>query len=162
MYTVKEHVFIVKNYWLTNSVTATQRAFRREYGVRYDPDRKTILRLVEKLEETGSLQSEKGKHNPPSRVPQCAEDVRERLIRSPRKSLRRLSQEPGYSLTMCQTAAKHAKIKRVSYCNWFLRLVERNPGILTTWFNDEAWFHLSPSLYTSSCLRRKLNWTDAS
>jgi hypothetical protein len=42
-----------------------------------------ILKLVEKLEETGSLPSEKGKHNPPSRVPQCAEDVRERLIRSP-------------------------------------------------------------------------------
>jgi hypothetical protein len=61
---------------------------------------------------------------------------------------------------MCQRAAKHAKIrpykvtavheligpdkiKRVDYCNWFLRL-ERNPGILTmTWFIDEAWFHLS-------------------
>jgi hypothetical protein len=55
----------------------TQRAFRREYGVRDGSDRKTILRLVEKLEETGSLQREKGKNNLPSRVPQCSEDVRE-------------------------------------------------------------------------------------
>jgi hypothetical protein len=62
---------------------------------------------------------------------------------------------------MCQRAAKHAKIrpyrvtavhkltgpdkiKPVNNCNWFLRLVERNPEILTmTWFTDEAWFHLS-------------------
>jgi hypothetical protein len=70
-----------------------------------------ILRLVEKLKETGSLQSEKGRHNPKSRVPQCAEEVRERLIHSPRKSLRRLSQETSYSLTMCQTTVKHEKIR---------------------------------------------------
>jgi hypothetical protein len=61
-----------------------------------------------------------------------------------------MSQETGYSLTMCKRAAKHTKIrlyrvtavheligpnkiKRVDYCNWFLRLLERNPGILTTW-----------------------------
>jgi hypothetical protein len=58
----------VKNYWLTNSVTATQRAFRREYGVRDGSGQKMILKLVEKLEETGSLQSEKGKHNLLSRA----------------------------------------------------------------------------------------------
>jgi hypothetical protein len=113
------------------------------------------------MEETGSLLREKGKHNPPSRVSQCAEDVRERFLRSPRKSLLRLSQETGYSLTMCQRASKQAKIrpyrvtavqeliepdkiKCVHYCSWFLNLVERNPGILTmAWFTDEAWFHLS-------------------
>jgi hypothetical protein len=68
--TLKERVFIVKNYWLTSSVTGTQRAYRREYGVRDGPDQKTILRLVEKMEETGSFLSEKGKHNPSSRVSQ--------------------------------------------------------------------------------------------
>ena len=160
-YTIQQRVFIVKNYWISNSVITTQRAFRREYGVRDGPDRKTILRLVDKIEQTGSLISEKGKHNPQSLVPQRSVDVRERLLRSPHKSLRRLSQETGYSLTMCQRAAKHAKlrqyrmtavhelkepdkIKRVRYCNWLLHVVERDPDILkVTWFTDEAWFHLS-------------------
>ena len=152
--------FIVKNYWISNSVIITQRVFIREYGVRDGPDRKTILRLVDEIEQTGSLTSEKGKHNPQSLVPLPPVDVRERLLRSPQKSLRRLSQETGYSVTMCQRAAKHAKIrpyrvtsvhelqepdkiKGVRYCNWLLNFVE-NPDILKViWFADEAWFHVS-------------------
>ena len=69
-YTIQQRVFIVKNYWISNSVITTERAFRREYGVRDGPDRKTILRLVDKIEQTGSLISEKRKHNPKSLVPQ--------------------------------------------------------------------------------------------
>ena len=76
-YTIQQRVFIVKNYWISNSVITTQRAFRRECGVCDGPDRKTILRLVDKIEQTGSLISEKGKHNPQSLVPQRSVDVRE-------------------------------------------------------------------------------------
>ncbi|KAJ4447058.1 hypothetical protein ANN_09047 [Periplaneta americana] len=52
----------------TNSITATQRAYQREFGVRNPPKRDTILGLVNKLETTGSLMSEKGKHRS-SRLP---------------------------------------------------------------------------------------------
>ena len=94
-------------------------------------------------------------------VPQRSVDVRERLLRLPQKSLRRLSQETGYSVTMFQRAAKHAKIrpyrvtlvhelqepdkmKHVRYCNWLLNFVEINPDILkVTWFTDESWFHVN-------------------
>jgi hypothetical protein len=51
-----------------------------------------------------------------------------------------------YRVTAVQELAEPDKFKRVHYCNWFLNLVERNPGILTmAWFTDEAWFRLSGS-----------------
>ncbi|KAJ4439103.1 hypothetical protein ANN_15060 [Periplaneta americana] len=61
-YTLNQRLFLVKQYWITNSITATQRAYQREFGVRNPPKRNTILGLVNKLERTGSLVSEKGKH----------------------------------------------------------------------------------------------------
>ena len=104
--------------------------------------------------------NEKGKHRS-SRLPTVVADVIPRLEQSPKKSLRRLSQETGYSYSMCQSSAKRAglkpyrvtvfhqlqepdKDKRMKYCHWFLRFIVQNPAILSiTWFTDEAWFHLS-------------------
>ncbi|KAJ4446745.1 hypothetical protein ANN_13442 [Periplaneta americana] len=102
-YTLNQRLFLVKQYWITNSITATQRAYQREFGVRNPPKRNTILGLVNKLETTGSLVSEKGKHRS-SRLPTVVVDVRARLEQSPKKSLRCLSQETGYAYTMCQRA----------------------------------------------------------
>ncbi|KAJ4445437.1 hypothetical protein ANN_07242 [Periplaneta americana] len=108
-YTLNQRLFLVKQYWITNSIAAIQRAYQREFGVRNPPKRNTILGLVNKLETTGSLVSEKGKHRS-SRLPTVV-DVRARLEQSPKKSLRRLSQETGYTYSMCQTAAKSAGLK---------------------------------------------------
>ncbi|KAJ4434620.1 hypothetical protein ANN_23182 [Periplaneta americana] len=72
-YTLNQRLFLVKQYWITNSITATQRAYQIEFGVRNPPKRNTILGLVNKLEITGSLVSEKGKHRS-SRVPTVVVD----------------------------------------------------------------------------------------
>ncbi|KAJ4439393.1 hypothetical protein ANN_07515 [Periplaneta americana] len=86
----------------------SRNAYRVEYqGVRNPPKRNTILGLVNKLETTGSLVTEKGKHRS-SRLPTVVVDVRARLEQSPKKSLRRLSQETEYTYSMCQRAAKSA------------------------------------------------------
>jgi len=89
------------------------------------------------------------------------QNVKDRLLVSPKKSLCRLSQESGLSRSTCQLAAKKAKlhvyrisvvhelkepdqVKRVAYCQRFQTLLKENPGILNyTWFSEEAWFHLS-------------------
>jgi len=89
------------------------------------------------------------------------QNVKDRLQASPKKSLRRLSQESGLSRSTCKRAAKKAKlhayrisvlhelkepdqVKRVADCRWFQTHLKKNPGILDyTWFLDEAWFHLS-------------------
>ncbi|KAJ4441160.1 hypothetical protein ANN_11011 [Periplaneta americana] len=72
-YTLNQRLFLVKQYWITNSITATQRAYQREFGVRNPPKRNKILELVNKLETTGSLVSEKGKHRS-SRLPTVVVD----------------------------------------------------------------------------------------
>ncbi|KAJ4430068.1 hypothetical protein ANN_22277 [Periplaneta americana] len=41
-YTLYQRLFLVKQYWITNSITATQRAYQREFGVRNPPKRNTI------------------------------------------------------------------------------------------------------------------------
>jgi hypothetical protein len=87
--------------------------------------------------------------------------VANRLLASPRQSLRVLPQEIGVSRSMRQRAAKRAGLhayrfrvvqelkqqdynKRMTYCRWFQTFIVENPGILDyTWFSDEAWFHLS-------------------
>ncbi|KAJ4438538.1 hypothetical protein ANN_14485 [Periplaneta americana] len=73
-YTLNQRLFLVKQYWITNSITATQRAYQREFGIRNPPKRNTILGLVNKLETTGSLGSEKGKHRS-SRLPTVVVDT---------------------------------------------------------------------------------------
>ncbi|KAJ4431074.1 hypothetical protein ANN_19667 [Periplaneta americana] len=66
----------LNDFWVTAPpITATQRAYQREFGVRNPPKRNTILGLVNKLETTGSLVSEKGKHRS-SRLPTFVVDVR--------------------------------------------------------------------------------------
>ncbi|KAJ4427612.1 hypothetical protein ANN_25260 [Periplaneta americana] len=76
-YTLNQRLFLVKQYWITNSITATQRAYQREFGVRNPPKRNTILGLVNKLETTGSLVNEKGKHRS-SRLPTVVVDIMEK------------------------------------------------------------------------------------
>jgi hypothetical protein len=89
------------------------------------------------------------------------QDLKGRLLASPRKSLRRLSQETGIPYSTCQRAARKEKLhpygesvvqellptdleKRVRYCLWFECFVGEHPGILDiTWFMDEAWLHPS-------------------
>jgi hypothetical protein len=84
---------------------------------------------------------------------------------SPKKSLRRLSQETGMSKSTCQRATQKAKIhayrvmavyklkepnreKCVAYCRWLQAFLEEHTGILDfVWFMDEAWFHHQTSFY---------------
>ena len=80
-YTLNQRLFLVKQYWITNSITATQRAYQRQFGVRNPPKRNTILGLVNKLQTTGSMVSEKGKHRS-SRLPTVVADVRPGLEQS--------------------------------------------------------------------------------
>ena len=89
------------------------------------------------------------------------QNVKDRQLASPKKSLRRLLQESWLSRSTCQRSAKKAKlhayhisvvhelkepdqVKRVAQCRWFQTILQENPGILDyTWFSDEEWFHLS-------------------
>ena len=88
-------------------------------------------------------------------------DVKERLLASPSKLLRRLSQETTLPYSTCQRAANKANLrpyrvscvqellpmdheKRVRFCLLIKDFLTQNPGLLdVTFFTDEARFHLS-------------------
>jgi hypothetical protein len=54
MFTLQQRLFMIKTYWRTQSITATQRAYRKEFGVRKGSQRKTISLFVRKLETRGA------------------------------------------------------------------------------------------------------------
>jgi hypothetical protein len=92
-YSLEERVFIVKTYWITGSIKNCQRKFVEQFGGRNQPSKRCIQLLVEKLETKETWR----RH-----------EVANRLLASPRKSLRVLLQEIGLSRSTCQRAAKKA------------------------------------------------------
>ena len=131
---------------MTGSIANTQLEFRRKFGVCKKPAKSTIQSLAQKLERTGTFLNEHGK-NRPEMPEETIAIVRDRLLQSPKKSLRHLSQETGYSYSTCQRAAKKANLhpykitsvqelgdadkdKWVRYCLWFQELVHDTPRIL--------------------------------
>ncbi|PNF21976.1 hypothetical protein B7P43_G17843, partial [Cryptotermes secundus] len=83
--------------------------------------------------------------------------VKAQLLASPKKSLRRVSQESGLLTSTCYRAAKKSKLHayQISVVHELKEpdtLVQDNPGILDyTWFSDEARFHLSGYVNLQNC-----------
>jgi hypothetical protein len=154
----EERVLIIREYWRTNSFKQRQRTFRNKYGEGSILTKYCIRELLEKLETTGSvLTRHAGGRKMCGRTVQ---DMNDRLLASPRKSLRRLSQETGIPYSACQRAAKERNCtyvlsivkeslqgdleKNMQYCLEFQRLAGEHLGILDiTWFTGAALFHLS-------------------
>ena len=113
------------------------------------------LGLVEETGNQGALLDELTGGRP-KMLEETIQNVKDRLQASPKKSLRRLSQESGLSRSTCQRAAQKAKlhayrisvlhelkepdqVKKVAHCRCFQTHLKENPGILDyTWFSDEA------------------------
>jgi hypothetical protein len=114
---------------------------------------------VKKLETKGTLLDVHGGGRP-EMAENTVNDIANRLLASPRKFLRKLSQEIGLSRSTCQRVAKKTSLrayqfavvqelkqqdydKCMTYCRWFQTFIDENPGTLDyTWFSDEACFHL--------------------
>jgi transposase len=88
-----QHVFILEHYFSTRSYAECQNAFRNSFPDSVVPNTSTI-RLIERFRETGSI-GEKRSGRPSDLSNDSLEDIMARLLHSPRKSLRKLSQETG-------------------------------------------------------------------
>ena len=142
------------------SIKLCQQQFLEKFGGRHPPSKSSIWALLKKLETKGTLLDEHSGGRP-KMSEETIQSVKDRLLASPKKSLRRFSHESGLPRSTCQRAAKKEKlhtyrisvihelkepdqVKRVAYCRWFQTLLKENPGILDyTWFSDQAWFLLS-------------------
>jgi hypothetical protein len=98
------------------------------------PDKPTVQRLVERFRGTEST----GEKRRSVLSNDSLEDIRTRSLQSPRKSLRKLSQQTGMTYGSVQRATKRLKLhphrvqvchelketdgeKRMRYCRWFHR-----------------------------------------
>jgi squalene cyclase len=57
-YSLEERVFIVKTYWITDSIKNCQRRFVEQFGGRNPPSKRCIQLLVKKLETKGTWRRE--------------------------------------------------------------------------------------------------------
>ncbi|PSN49236.1 hypothetical protein C0J52_08415 [Blattella germanica] len=114
-YTLEERVHIIRLYWKTDSIQACQEQFVERFGdKRHPPSKSTIWALSKKLETHGTLLDRHAGGREPM-TQETITNVKDRLLASPSKSLRRFSQESGMSKSSCQRAAKKAKLHAYRY-----------------------------------------------
>ncbi|KAG1653194.1 R3H domain-containing protein 2 [Nymphon striatum] len=119
--------------------------------------------IINPQTETGSVMDASRSGRPSILTEEKLEDISDRLLKSPSKSLRKLSQQSGLSLGLSHKAVKKElklypyKVtalqelkdtdfrRRMEYCEWFNNFIAYNrEDILdVTFFTDGAWFHLS-------------------
>jgi transposase len=102
-----QRVFILEHYFSTRSYAECQNAFRNSFPDSVVPNKSTIQRLVERFRETGSI-GEKHRSNSPSVL--SNDSLEDTLLQSPRKSLRKLSQQTGMTYGSVQRATKRLKL----------------------------------------------------
>ena len=168
----REHrAFVVEEFFKkSESIIATQRAFRTKYGLRSTdsvPDRKTILSWVHNFRTTSSTVGLKRKGSTKwKRTAENIARVRESILQSPQRSARKhaaalqISQRTLSRILHCDLKLHPYKIavvqelspadweKRRDCCNAILQAVPPNAVL---WTSDEAHFHLSGCVNKQNC-----------
>ena len=166
---IEEKTFCVTLYLETKSLKTVQARHRRKFIFNNFPHKFQITRWVKKFKDTGTLMksTKKGQKSTSgrkltARPPESVDAVRNRVVRNPKKSLRKRSQELSlsrssvhrilkndlqlypYRIQIKQTLTQNDMAKRVEMCQWFESKIEENPDFLqNVWFSDEAHFSLS-------------------
>jgi hypothetical protein len=145
-----QHVFILEHYFSTQSFAECQNAFRNSFPDSVVPNESTI-QCLERFRETGRISEKRRSGRPSVLSNDSLEDIRARLLQSPRKSLRKLSQQTGMTYGSIQRATKRLKLhsyrvqvchelkeidkeKRMRYCRWFRQFVRDSVGVLENMF----------------------------
>lgn len=174
MFTINHKVFLIESYFrngvkLENgewsySLQPCIEEFRAEFPnfpTTYDSLRQLIQGSVVKFRETGSVSRKPGAGRPLKRTVENIADVEGRINQSPKKSIRKLSQQTQLSYGTCQRILKkdlqkfpykfHCvqellpidHVTRINYCQWFLGTINNDDVLDKSFWSDEAWFHLS-------------------
>jgi hypothetical protein len=105
-----QHVFILEHYFSNRSYAGCQNTFRNSFPGSVVPNKSTIQRLVERFRETGNIVEKRLSGHPSVLSNDSLEDIRARLLQSPRKSLRKLSQQTRMTYGSVQRATKRLKL----------------------------------------------------
>lgn len=168
---LNQRVSVVIHYYeCGRSLRETSRRLAKEFGIN-KVNHKTIKRIVEKFNETGSV-ADAPKAGRPSTVNTEAKglELTESLIKSPQKSTRRLGLELGMSHMSVWRLCKKLKLKayiprlfhalhdsdqdkRVEFAEDFLLRLRNNESLLDhIWWSDEAMFKLNGHINRHNCV----------
>ena len=137
--TLQERIFIVENVLRKGGkyTKEVQELFQEKFGAERLPHRNCVSALLQKFKETGSVQDKPKTGRPKVVTDTVLQNVTNKLQRSPRKSLRRLSQVSRISLSSTHREVHQLKFfpyivhvvhelkpqdseKRVLFCRWLL------------------------------------------
>ena len=108
---LEKRIFLVKEVYIHGGEYSkeVQNIFKDKFGEEQLPDRHCVAALMKKFEHTGSVQDRPHSGRPSVTNNEALQNITNKLDRSPHKSLRRLSQEVGMSLTSTYRAVKKQK-----------------------------------------------------
>jgi len=171
-FTNKQRVHIVKNYYQNcESGAETVRRLCVVFGRNEAPNKCTVLRLIKKIETTGSVATVKSPgRNRTQRIAQQIAVVQQRVTVSPVKSIHRRSQQlsiprsslqrilskdlhmHAYEIQLVQQLQTADHQKRRRFCEWIEeRLAVDEHFVKNIIFSDEAHFHLSGFVNKQNC-----------
>ena len=157
VFTDREKAFCVLEYARTNSKKTVQPAFVLKFSKK-SPTKKQIWNWKEKCEDEGCLGRAKESRRPAT-AEEKVERIRQTLLRSPKKSIRRTSMETlippttvwrvvrkclvmkPYKLQVVQAIGAADKRKRKQFCVDMQEKLEEDEFNKHLVFSDEATFH---------------------
>jgi hypothetical protein len=159
-----QRVFIVEHYLASRSYLTCQNESRYSFPDSPVPNKLAICRLVNRFRDTGSVQDRNRSGRPSVFSDDSLDDIRQILLPSPPKSLRKYYLQSWLSYGSVYKATKVLKLhpyrvhvmhelkepdkgKLLQYCRWFTHFIRGGTDILDkVFYIDEAWFHLSGSV----------------
>jgi hypothetical protein len=141
-YSVKEMVHIVEVYVRTGSFKETREIFHEQFPGASIPAKSNVQDLIAKWRATGSVLNAKRNRLPSVRTLEATASIQQRILASPNKSVKKLSQQSGLKRTSCHRVLRSLHLKpyrdscvqelrpadrdkRVKYCEWFLKKIVR-------------------------------------
>ena len=111
-FSLRERVYIHNTYMKSRkSCSETRSKFRVKFPGRPVPNPSTIRRQAKRFKETGSIKNRKVNRRRHVLPEETLDEIGERLEDTVQKSLKRLSQETGVSVSSVQRATKLLKLK---------------------------------------------------
>jgi hypothetical protein len=105
-----QRMYIVEHYLTSRSYLTCQNEFRDTFPDSPVPNKWTLSRLVNRFHDTGSVQVRNRSGRPSVLSDDSLDDIRQTLLRFPRKSLRKLSLKKGLSYGSVHKATKTFKL----------------------------------------------------
>jgi hypothetical protein len=166
-FTFEQQIFVVEHYFASKFVSCKQ-ALQDALPNETVPNKTMVNHLIRKFHKTGSVLNHKCNCRYAVLSNSTLEDMRLSFLQLPSKSLRKLAQMKNMFLGSAHKGTKWLKLQvyhvhvmhelrptdhaaKFCYCHWFKYFVHNNIQVLdSTFFLDEAWFHLSSSARTIS------------